>query len=326
MGAIYNRKALYKQITDEIISLLKKGTIAWKEEWVRIQSNFSTKKSYSGFNQFWLNFKMNTKGYKTPYWLGFMQAKKMGGKIKKGEKGSQILYYSRYMPCNAEKMCFNCKNNKNCSYKDTIADNSIKIETQADIDTICDNYEPVWKTILKSHIVFNLDQIEGIKKPSITEEYIFDIKKIRQILESYVDIPPVLEGGTKASYNYQEDFINMPAKNLFFSEEAYWATLFHELVHSTGYEKRLNRPMVSKTKIEKYSFEELIAELGAMFLCAEASIKNKRRLENSAAYIQSWIDVLSDNPDWVFKASIQAQKAVDYILEGKEKLERKEAA
>jgi antirestriction protein ArdC len=322
MGAVYNRKALYKQITLEVVEMLKKGKIAWREQWVRLQSNFSTKQPYSGFNQFWLNLKMNVYGYKYPYWLGFMQAKKMGGKVKKGEKGTQVLFYSPYLPNNAERMCSNCKNVNNCSYKDTIADKKIKIESRDDIDNLCDDYSPVFKSILKTHFVFNLDQIEGIEIPEITEEYFYDISKVRNILDSYVDAPPVVEGGSKAAYNFREDFIKMPKKSLFFSEEGYWATLFHELTHSTGYEKRLNRKMTTQADLESYSFEELIAELGAMFLCAEAGIKNQQRLENSAAYIQSWITVLEDNPDWIFKASLQAQRAVNYILKNANQQEK----
>ncbi len=313
MGAIYNRKAIYQEITNQIVEILKQGKIPWQDTWVSSQSNYETKAAYHGFNQFFLNLMMNYKKYKFPYWLTFLQAKKLGGKVKKGEKGTLILFYSPYIPANSQSMCKNCHNSKECNKKNTF--NKIKIETRQDIDNLCEDYSPVWKSILKSHVVFNIEQTTLEIKESSTEEYLFNLSKIKKVLENYIDMPPILEGGTRAAYNWQEDYIKMPIKKLFFTEESYYATLFHELVHSTGYEKRLNRQSLYSTKgDELYAYEELIAELGAMFLCAEAGMKNEKRIENSSAYIQSWIKVLKDNPDWIFKASNEAQKAVNYII------------
>ena len=316
MGVIYNRKQAYQDITNQIVKMLQEGKVPWHNEWLQYQIDFLTKRIYSGFNQLWLTLTMNFKRYKSPYWLGYKQVQKLKGKVKKGETGSRIYFFSRYIPCNVQKMCGNCKEKKSCLKSDMIQATN-KNEKIKDINTvykICEDYEPMWKVILQSHVVFNIEQTT-LEIPNQTEEYMFDYSGIKKVLEGYTDIPPVLEGGTRAFYNRKEDYIGMPIKRLFFSEEAYYSTLFHELVHSTGYEKRLNRKSLYSIKgSEQYAFEELIAELGAMFLCLEAKIKNKRKIENSAAYIQSWIKVLQNNPDWIFKASRQAEKAVNYIL------------
>lgn len=113
----------------------------------------------------------------------------------------------------------------------------------------------------------------------------------------------------------------MPEKELFFSDEEYYSTLFHELVHSTGHNKRLNRLKVGK---ENYAKEELIAEIGNAFLCAETGIE-QITLENSTAYIKNWLGALKSDEKYIIFAAAQAQKAVDYILSTKKSSKESEA-
>ena len=120
----------------------------------------------------------------------------------------------------------------------------------------------------------------------------------------------IKHGGNSAYYRPSEDYINMPIKSDFNDEAGYYATLLHELTHWSGFEKRLNRELGNKFGSPKYAFEELVAELGAAFLCQDFKIQGELR---HSGYIESWLKCLKDNPNAIFKAAALAQKAADYI-------------
>ncbi len=319
MGAIFNRKKLYLEITKKIIDLLKQEKIIWHQEWIGsgFPANFFTKKRYRGVNTILLWIAQLKNQYESSFWLTFNQIKKLKGKLKKGSKGEYIYFFEKYKPDTIKKMCRNCRKLKECleGQEWLKTENDINIAENTDLNEICDEYKPVYNSFIKSYVVFNLDCIEGIKVESnVCQKWLTDYSGIKKILGSYVDAPPVIEKGSRAYYNTIEDYICMPPKSKFYEEEGYWATLFHELIHSTGNEKRLNRKSLYERTEHSYSLEELIAELGACFLCAEAGITNKRRIKNSAGYIKSWIEVLQNNPAWIWKASHEAEKACQYIL------------
>jgi antirestriction protein ArdC len=132
--------------------------------------------------------------------------------------------------------------------------------------------------------------------------------------------PPIKHKVQKAFYDIETDHINMPRKKSFSSSESYYSTLFHELVHSTGHEKRLNRPSITEMAefgSEVYSIEELVAELGAAYLCSSAGILTGQ-IKDSAAYIQGWLAKLKNDKRFIVRASGYSQRAVDYILNIKE--------
>ena len=175
--------------------------------------------------------------------------------------------------------------------------------------------------MLRYYTVFNLEQCEGIEAPKDEATHINPIETCEQIVKGYTTIPALQTNSQdKAFYHPKDDYISLQDKNTFRSAEAYYSTLFHEMIHSTGHETRLNsfdsktyhRPFASND----YSKEELIAELGNAYLCAEAGIANTE-LENNAAYIQSWLKVLKDDKKLLFSASSQAIKATKYILGNK---------
>jgi antirestriction protein ArdC len=128
--------------------------------------------------------------------------------------------------------------------------------------------------------------------------------------------PAIKDGFTKAFYSLREDYVGMPAREQFSRNEEYHATLFHELVHSTGHESRLNRSTLAEQASygsDPYCKEELIAEIGAAFLCGQAEI-SERMIDNSAAYVAEWLKRMKDDKKLIVHAAAQAQRAADFVL------------
>lgn len=269
----------YDIITEKIIKKLEAGQIPWRKPWkASLPKNLITNKRYNGLNLLLLS---DTE-YKSPYWLTFRQTQEKGGHIKKGEKGTLVTFWK-------------------VTEKET-NDEKEKKETQF---------------VLRYYIVFNLDQCEGIEAPAIGEP-VNPIEKCEDIVSGYKTIPQLKTNNkNRAFYIPADDYISLQPLQTFKSSHDYYSTLFHEMTHSTGHEKRLgrfnskdySRPFVS----EDYSKEELIAELGSAFLCAEAGIDNSE-LDNSAAYIQSWLKELKNDKRLIISASSHATKATRYIL------------
>jgi antirestriction protein ArdC len=181
--------------------------------------------------------------------------------------------------------------------------------------------EPQRIAFLKYFRVFNIADVENITI-SIPEVILQEHKKITQcetIIHSHHNRPAfVFEDANRAYYNPVKDCINMPAIEQFTSAEEYYSCFFHELVHSTGHASRLNRKGITQPNSfgsKDYSKEELIAEIGASFLCAHTSIDRPEIVENSAAYLQGWLSVLKADKKLIFKAAAAAQKAVNFLLE-----------
>lgn len=270
----------YDIITEKITQKLEQGTIPWKKPWkLELPKNLITKKPYQGINLLLLT----NEDYSSPYWLTFKQAQEKGGHIKKGEKGSMVTFWK-------------------------VTEKEIEEEGKAGKEL---------KFLLRYYTVFNLDQCEGIKVPPPAEP-INPIQKCEDIITGFKTKPEMrINNRDKAFYLPSQDYISHPPMQTFKSSSGYYATLFHEMTHSTGHEKRLgrfnskdyNRPFAS----EEYSKEELIAESGCAFLSAEAGIDNSQ-LDNSAAYINSWLKALKNDKRLLISASSQAAKAARYIL------------
>lgn len=261
-------------VTSQIVKYLEKGEVPWKQPWVGIRpQNFVSKREYSGINFLLLSLQ----GYKKPYFLTFNQVNKLGGKIKKGSKGTLVIYTDTF-----------------------------EVEDE-------DEEEKKQIPFIRYYKVFNIEQCEGIDVPEL-----FNHKRkpdYEEVLKTYEGKPKITEGG-RAFYNPKEDRVVLPSLNRFRKAEDYYSTMYHELVHSTGLESRLNRFTAKETSIfgsESYSKEELIAELGSAFLCARYRIDN-RQIKQSAGYIQSWLKVLKGNPTMIISAASKAQKAVDFMV------------
>ena len=171
--------------------------------------------------------------------------------------------------------------------------------------------------MLRYYRVFDIKDCKGIK--SKRKEIRFDhdpIAEAEAIVDGYADAPPIGFASGRAYYMPSPDRVSVPPIQDYPKAEEYYSTLFHELIHSSGHQSRLNRPGIEEYAAfgdENYSKEELIAEIGAAMLCATCGIDNST-IENSAAYIQSWHRKLKNDPTLIVKAAGQAQKATDYIL------------
>lgn len=277
---------IFNKITEEIIKAIEtENTLPWQKPWNVIPArNLVSGKPYRGFNSLYLN----TQPFKSPYWMTFLQCKNLGGKVKAGEKSRLVIYWERN------------------TYED---ESTGKLE----------------KSILsKAYFVFNLQQTEGIpedKIPQLQNEHKNPIEEAEAIIQNFPNKPEIrFHNDDKACYYPSKDLICIPAKESFKNQEDYYNTLFHESCHSVGAVHRLNRKGITeKNKFgsEDYSKEELIAELGAAFLCAEAGIVNKT-INNSSAYLQSWLKVIKAEPRMIIHASQAAEKAAKYILNRKE--------
>lgn len=279
---------VYAIITNRIIELLEQGTVPWKKPWKEdgagIPRNLLSKRPYRGIN-FWLLLSLN---YEQNLFLTWDQIKAVGASVNKDEKGHVVVFWKNTQP-NPEK------------------------------DD--DKGNATMKQTLRYYKVFNVaqcrDMPEGLFPQKETAMADFNpIMECEAIMQSFSSCPEIQHKEQRAYYHHEKDFINMPKRKSFSSEASYYATLFHELVHSTGHEKRLGRTSVTDMHefgSEAYSLEELIAEMGTAYLCSFTGIGNQE-LVNSAAYIDGWLAKFKNDKRFIVKASGQAQKAVDYIL------------
>jgi antirestriction protein ArdC len=261
---------IYAKIQTEILKKLDAGVIPWKKTWFgsTAPKNLISKKPYSGFNAMFLG----CHGYDSTYWLTFKQAKKLGGTIKKGEKGSMAIYWNMYD-------------------KKTVIDGVTYEETIP---------------FLKYYTVFNLVQTEGIEAPEENKIINNDpLQSCEDIINGFDSIP-LIDFGKSPCYLPLRDKIGMPVITSFESSEEYYAALFHEMIHSTLHQSRLNRK-------ESYAKEELVAEIGATFLCGHAGIESAT-IDNQASYIDGWRKRISDDPKLIVSAAALAQKASNFIL------------
>lgn len=290
------KQDIYEQVTSRILSQLEQGVAPWKSPYfskVGFPRNFSSGKAYRGINVFLLG----SLRFTSPYFLTFIQAKELGGFVRKGEKGSLVVKYGTYSKHEEET----------------------RSEDESSGET---------RRFLKAYTVFHASQIAGIEFPeaaalpdlTMTEK----TARAREIIEGMPCPPSFHEGSAVPCYRRNTDSVHMPERNYFEGEESYFSTFFHELAHSTGHASRLARKSMldnkgidaaGDTARKIYAEEELVAEMAASFLNAHAGIIEDE-LANSSAYLQAWIDALKakDAKNWIIRAASQAQKAADYIL------------
>ena len=274
--------SVYEIITEKIIKQLECGVAPWRKPWTcQTPANLVTQNEYRGLNVFTLA----SQGFPSRFWLTFNQATKLGGRIRKGEKSSPVIFWNIG------------------DERETTAQDGSKETTRP--------------LLLRYYSVFNLSQAEGIDIPASLLRDVRSnnpIETCEQIVTSMPD-PPAFEQSDKAWYSPSNDVVGMPARGLFHSSEEYYATEFHELAHSTGHATRLHRENFDNPVSfgsESYSKEELIAEMTAAMLCGIAGIE-QRILENSAAYLKTWIARLKSDSRLLVSAASQAQKAADFI-------------
>lgn len=298
MNAQQKFQQLAERVTNEVIEKLEQGIVIWQKPWgtagfTGLPKNYKSGRCYEGFNAFYLNYVTIENNYRSPNFITFNQAKELGGNVKKGEKGTQIIFWKIYGNKVGEK---------------TTSSGDTK-------DVIQTKFVPfIWT-------VFNIDQIEGVDfaLPEVKEQTESEIiEACQSVVDNYpAPAPKIQHGGSEAYYAPYNDKVQMPALQHFVNAQSYHSTLFHELIHSTGHEIRLNRFMpenkASRFGDENYSKEELVAELGASFLNAHTGIKDVV-FENSIAYLQGWASKLKDDKTMIIYASTKAFKAANFIL------------
>lgn len=284
---------LYEQITRRIVDHIERGVVPWKSPYFSktgFPKNFVSQKEYRGINVLLLA----SQRFISPFFLTFLQAKELGGSVRKGERGHLVVKYGTYT-------------------KDSETGNGEDAEKRG---------------YLKAYTVFHSSQVDGVDFPApealpdltITEK----TDRSRAIVEGMPQRPSIDDGSAVPCYRPSSDSVHMPDRQYFIGEEAYYSTLFHELAHSTGHASRLARKsLLTNTGINStgdtarkiYAEEELVAEMAASFLNAEAGILEEE-IENSAAYLKGWADALrrKDAQSWVVRAASEGQKAADFIL------------
>jgi antirestriction protein ArdC len=284
---------IYQAITARFIEQLKRGTVPWQKPWLDVQ-NMVSRKPYRGINALLLG----SSDYQSPFWISFKQTLDLGGHVKKGEKSTPVIY---------------CK--------------ILEKRDEAGNPIVREDGKPARIPFVRWANVFNLDQTEGIQAPVLTVSQTASqpLEKAAAIVEN-AKLCPIRNAGFAASYSPKDDVIRIPAPSTFRSQEDYFHTLYHEMIHGSGHSSRLNREGVThRTRFgsEPYSEEELIGELGAAFLSNEAGILDSVRFENSAAYLASWTEKLENDPRTIISAASQAQRASDFIsgIEHKESLQ-----
>lgn len=288
---------LYESITTRFIEQLEQGTVPWRMPWLtREHRNARRGNVYRGINRVLLAMAAEAAAAEgrefTHLWLTEKQAARLGGRVRTGEQPTTVVLWRPITKAVEDEVT-----------------HEVKVRT-------------VW--LVRASNVWNLAQTEGCRVPAkrqaeldgyAAEQADCDEAAAEALWASWGDKPREVEASA-AWYQPKADLMGVPAKSLFASVEHYWATRYHEAVHSTGHASRLNRPGVTKSDGfggEAYSAEELVAEMGAAFLCARSGMLTDSTFENSAAYLAGWLAAIKADPKMVITAAQQAEKAARHI-------------
>ncbi|MDD7411025.1 ArdC family protein [Fusobacterium gastrosuis] len=280
-----------KKLVEKIIKNIEKGDLIFNKNWdsqMMMPQNPVSKANYLGGNRIRLIAETIDKGYKDPRWVTFKQAESNGWNIRKGEKGTLC-----------EKWIFS-------KVEKSVDENGKTIEKEIKLDKPIPNY----------FYVFNAEQVENIPKLEINN---YTKNETNEIIENFISnseckIKEIAQ--SKAYYNPRTDEIVLPSREAFKSQEDFLATTFHEMVHSTGHKDRLDRDLTGIYGSDSYAREELVAELGAVFLQSKLGIKLEgEHFDNHSAYLKSWIEILKNDPNELFRAAVQAEKAEERLYQ-----------
>ncbi|ALM50300.1 hypothetical protein AMR72_16265 [Flavobacterium psychrophilum] len=329
LGKAVSPNEIYQMMTDKMIKLIKEANAKdWSKPWeskyygkgYTMPFNFVTKKMYRGINRILLT---GFKPLENPFFLTFKQINDLKGKLKKGSKGTEVVYFTKLYIYHDAKKKIDISTYDKDKFKGMLSSFGLPI----------DNIEKHALPILKYYKVFNGVDIEGIdfdlanfKHGLIDNPRPADDEHRMPVCEAIIKIypdpsPKHVFGGDSASYNSGSDILKMPYLTDFNTAQEYYTTFFHELAHSTGHHSRLSRNLRNRFGSKEYAFEELIAEFSATFLSAEAGIIFHTS-KNSAAYLKGWnaaLTHLKDDNRFLMRAATQAQKAADFILQYDEK-------
>lgn len=285
---------LFEQVAKQLIEQMEKGTSPFQQPWKDdvasvLPYNPTTQKPYKGLNTMWLMMQ----GHSDPRWLTFKQAQSNGWTVEKGAKGTLINYVKTH------------------SLVKLIGEDGKPIIDQDGKQKVAT--VKLDRPLITSAYVFNAEKIKGIPPLEIPkqEQGWDNLKRVEKLVKnSGVSLQ---HGGNSAYYNLITDKITMPKKTQFDTASKYYSVLIHEMGHWTGHENRLNRPMLSKFGTPDYAKEELRAEIASLMIGGDLNLG--RDFSEHASYIKSWVKILKDEPFELYKASAEAQKIRDYILQ-----------
>ncbi len=291
MNTSIPRQDIYTRVTAAIVADLEQNVRPWVKPWSADHAAGKITRPlrhngtpYSGINILMLWSASVTSGFAAPIWMTFRQSMELGGHVRKGEKGSLVVYANSIMRKETNEA------------------------TGEDIDREI-HY-------MKGYTVFNVEQIEGLpaRYYSKPEPRLNPIQRIEQAELFFAALrADIRHGGTMAYYAQEHDYIRMPILEAFDHAESYYATLAHESTHWTKHPSRLDREFGRKRwGDEGYAEEELVAELGAAFLCADLELSLQPRADH-ASYIAHWLTVLKNDKRAIFRAAAHAQRAADYL-------------
>lgn len=282
------KKDVYEIITNHILETIQQDAGLWEMPWYQASVspvNVETEKFYQGINILSLWCASMKKGYSTEYWGTFKQWEAKGASVRKGEKACPVVLYKPFE----------------------------REETNPDTG----ENEMVETYVARLFGAFNADQVDGWEIPSLPAT---GIAESIQNVETFVSKTGanITHQGTQAFYSPLSDTITMPEQACFIdtlhssATENYYSTLFHELTHWTGHDNRLNRNLISRFGDESCAMEELVAELGAAFLCVQQGVSPTPRKDH-AAYLAGWLDVLKNDKRAIFTAASKASQAVEFL-------------
>ena len=289
--ASQDRPSLYQEITDKIVADLEAGCAPWVQPWgtaaaktpLGMPSNASTQRRYTGINVLILWGAVIERGFRGQSWLTFRQALSLGGHVRKGERGTTVVYADRFTPDDERRRA---------------------AETGDEAQAIA---------FLKRFTVFNTAQCEGLPDETMAAAPPVETGLVLPQAEALIRATGVdfRIGGETAFYDPRHDFVQVPPPQAYFEPVNWHRTALHEVSHASGHPSRLNRDLSGSFGSKKYALEELIAEMSAAFLCASLGIAPTVR---HADYIGSWLGVLREDDRAIVRAASAASKAANFIL------------
>lgn len=281
------RADVYQRVTDQIIAAIESGADNWKMPWHTTGAdsfspiNAVSRRAYRGINVISLWAQAQAKGYTSGTWATYKQWQEMGAQVRKGEKSTLVVFWKFF-------------------------DSKHESEDEADETTSrgC---------IARGYSVFNADQVDGYEAPKLPERP--EVQRIADADAFFAALGgTVKHGGNRAYYSPGDDHIQMPMFESFVDALSYYGTLAHEYTHWTSHKSRCDRQLGKRFGDQAYAAEELVAELGAAYLCSTMGLTNEPRPDH-AAYIQSWLNVLKSDKRAIFTAASKAQQAADWMHE-----------
>lgn len=285
----------YAEVTARVLDALDAGVVPWRKPWREggEHRNLQSGRPYRGANVWLTEIAAMSRGFDKPFWTTYKAARKAGGHVRKGERGTRVVFW-KFLRCKPR-----------------------------DGETPTNDDGTVTVPMLRGYTVFNVDQCDGLEVPAredVEDAPVDPMPVCDRIIAGMPAAPPISHGGDRAFYVPADDRVQLPERDRFTDAPAYYATAFHELAHATGHVSRLDRSGIMETArfgSDDYSREELIAEMTAAYVAQDAGIGTDT-LPRSASYIDNWRSVLSDDPRAVVVAAGRAQKAADWILDRRE--------